>query len=1025
MTKITYIPGEIANAAIDEHGNRKPVTRTQHIFDDAKGKNQAEINADVDDTFALHQSEINALDSQNYVTVDTFGELPATGVVDTIYRVANYDGTQVVTNKYAEYAWNGTQYKLLDVKEYGIDDVPTAGSDNLVKSGGVYPIYKRQNLTLEENTNLCWGESVTKNGLTVTFGENGTSFNGTTNADTFIYLGIAKSLTTSILPAGTYTALFEIVKGNESETNSISLRYGATAEDSQSNGTRWVNASVKKEKQEFITDTVICIYVPSGYSYNNVVVRIQINVGEEIKDWEKGSLSSIDSIGRKDAQRCLDTVGVVTETYGNNLFWGIDQSINGLSIKWTSNGLLIDGTASAPTYVYLGKARGYKDSILPAGKYSASFREMTTPSIGNDVSLRYGNIDGSILNNGTSFVNNVYPENTVEFANETIVALYIVNGTVFSNSLFRIQLNSGENLYDWVNGGLSAVDKESRQRLNQLDGTSEERENLFYGSDDELNGLQIKWVENGIKLVGTTSQNTAILIHGHTQIANSKLPAGTYSASLMNISGNDFGTAVSLRYGATGTTLPTNGSRWVNNSVPIYNNIQFDEETTVILFVVGETTLDNILQVQIKKGSKIDKWSEPGLSAIDSYARNALAITNTDDFENGLICETMTNLNSILDDNTKSLLFSYITDTHIDQYQTNRIGEKSLGVFASKVNNIGDFSVHFGDIVQSTDRTAPEALSNILNVLNYLKQPRNLVCCRGNHDTNFRPLNPINGDIWNGIFRQSNHIGIIHNDDDASSLYGYFDLDEYKVRVYIVDAYDALTTAIRTEVGNDYAFISNTQIQWLFSTNAIVQEGWTALVLCHPNVNQIWTVDEKDYLIEHGNDTPSYYTLKKTLYDNILSNEIPVIWLHGDVHADATSLFGCRTSGSSSNYKHALDISFDNAFYAITGTTDVPVTNKDKYCLGILALNTVNSVLFDNRIGRGHNRIWHYDQKEIAVNETVSLTTTLEGTISWTVSGNYISVDSYGVVTGVSSGICFAIATNENEEKEYYIIKVS
>ena len=45
MIKITYIPGEIANAAIDEHGNRKPVTRSQHIFDDEQGLTQAQINA--------------------------------------------------------------------------------------------------------------------------------------------------------------------------------------------------------------------------------------------------------------------------------------------------------------------------------------------------------------------------------------------------------------------------------------------------------------------------------------------------------------------------------------------------------------------------------------------------------------------------------------------------------------------------------------------------------------------------------------------------------------------------------------------------------------------------------------------------------------------------------------------------------------------------------------------------------------------------------------------------------------------
>ena len=47
MTKVTYIPNEIANAAVDEHGNRKPVTRTHHIFDDAKGKNQQDINEDI------------------------------------------------------------------------------------------------------------------------------------------------------------------------------------------------------------------------------------------------------------------------------------------------------------------------------------------------------------------------------------------------------------------------------------------------------------------------------------------------------------------------------------------------------------------------------------------------------------------------------------------------------------------------------------------------------------------------------------------------------------------------------------------------------------------------------------------------------------------------------------------------------------------------------------------------------------------------------------------------------------------
>ena len=63
----------------------------------------------------------------NVVTVSS---LPQSGNVNTLYRAAG-------TNTYSEYGWDGTQFVKLDEKDYGIDDEPTAGSDNLVKSGGV------------------------------------------------------------------------------------------------------------------------------------------------------------------------------------------------------------------------------------------------------------------------------------------------------------------------------------------------------------------------------------------------------------------------------------------------------------------------------------------------------------------------------------------------------------------------------------------------------------------------------------------------------------------------------------------------------------------------------------------------------------------------------------------------------------------------------------------------------------------------------------------------------------------------
>ena len=79
-----------------------------------------------------------------YVTVTATAQttavtdlLPAEGAANTIYRIGSWNGTQYNANTYSEYVWDGTAYILLDVKNPGIDSVPTAGSSNLVESGGV------------------------------------------------------------------------------------------------------------------------------------------------------------------------------------------------------------------------------------------------------------------------------------------------------------------------------------------------------------------------------------------------------------------------------------------------------------------------------------------------------------------------------------------------------------------------------------------------------------------------------------------------------------------------------------------------------------------------------------------------------------------------------------------------------------------------------------------------------------------------------------------------------------------------
>ncbi len=77
------------------------------------------------------QSNIAALTQSNIVV----GELPATGVENTIYRVPG-------TTSYTDYMWDESAFVPMATYNNAIDNEPIAGSNNLVKSGGVYSSIK-------------------------------------------------------------------------------------------------------------------------------------------------------------------------------------------------------------------------------------------------------------------------------------------------------------------------------------------------------------------------------------------------------------------------------------------------------------------------------------------------------------------------------------------------------------------------------------------------------------------------------------------------------------------------------------------------------------------------------------------------------------------------------------------------------------------------------------------------------------------------------------------------------------------
>lgn len=165
--KFSYIPARLKSAVKGGF-----VTGAEDVKDDVLGKSQREVNADTyrkGETYSKEQlNNMITTPEQGYLSVtatsettdvDDVATLIATKYpegkesADTVYRVGCWDGEQYDTGVYSEYVWDGTQYILVGVKNPGIDDEPTLGSDNLVTSNGVQ-VSKRltyQNMHVYEN----------------------------------------------------------------------------------------------------------------------------------------------------------------------------------------------------------------------------------------------------------------------------------------------------------------------------------------------------------------------------------------------------------------------------------------------------------------------------------------------------------------------------------------------------------------------------------------------------------------------------------------------------------------------------------------------------------------------------------------------------------------------------------------------------------------------------------------------------------------------------------------------------------
>ena len=187
--------------------------------------------ANISDVYT--KSQINNLvttPNQQYVTVNSYQDLPQPGSTDTIYRVSGGNAVG-----YSEYGWDGTEYIKLSDKNVGTDTVATANSSNLITSGAVYNLITKE-VTLSGSSTISL------------------------NPNTFYKLGSRSSLTISL------------VQGVQGELNEYAFEFTSTTDDFTLNmprGVKWIEEPEILEGYTYQVSVLNNLAIIAGWEVNN------------------------------------------------------------------------------------------------------------------------------------------------------------------------------------------------------------------------------------------------------------------------------------------------------------------------------------------------------------------------------------------------------------------------------------------------------------------------------------------------------------------------------------------------------------------------------------------------------------------------------------------------------------------------------------------------------------------------------------------------------------------------------------
>lgn len=241
--------------------------------------------------------------------------------------------------------------------------------------------------------------------------------------------------------------------------------------------------------------------------------------------------------------------------------------------------------------------------------------------------------------------------------------------------------------------------------------------------------------------------------------------------------------------------------------------------------------------------------------------------------------ETRRTVSDVMGGDMGRLRFLHVSDTHlgIDEWSQNAMHNGYNMLFGSMVETAKklncDFILHTGDVIAGSadiDDSTPwkQAMLHFKEVVKEAGMP--VIVCRGNHDDNSvgtpSASKVIDNTWWN------NNMNIMLNEyckdfvfPADNTGYYYYNIPSKKIRVVNINSED-LTDAERVSVGGqNYAVVSQNQLNWLDTDAFVVPAGWKIICVSHiscasgqPNMGISNDSDLMSIITAHKDDILAY-----------------------------------------------------------------------------------------------------------------------------------------------------------------------